>query len=110
MEKERVNDMLDRRLITGERVMLAHVYLKKGCIVPKHSHENEQITYILEGALRFKLGEDQKEEITVSAGEVLHIPSNLPHEAEAVEDTLDVDVFSPPRADWLNKTDNYLRR
>jgi quercetin dioxygenase-like cupin family protein len=110
MEKERVNDMLDRRLITGERVMLAHVYLKKGCIVPKHSHENEQITYILEGALRFKLGDDQKEVVTVSAGEVLHIPSNLPHEAEAVEDTLDVDVFSPPRADWLNKTDSYLRR
>jgi len=110
MEKERVNDMLDRRLITGERVMLAHVYLKKGCIVPKHSHENEQITYILEGALRFKLGDDQKEVVTVSAGEVLHIPSNLPHEAEAVEDTLDVDVFSPPRADWLNKTDSYLRK
>jgi len=110
MEKERVNDMLDRRLITGERIMLAHVYLKKGCIVPKHSHENEQITYILEGALRFKLGDDQREVVTVSAGEVLHIPSNLPHEAEAIEDTLDVDVFSPPRADWLNKTDSYLRK
>ena len=110
MEKERVNDMLDRRLITGERIMLAHVYLKKGCIVPKHSHENEQITYILEGALRFKLGDDQKEVVTVSAGEVLHIPSNLSHEAEAIEDTLDVDVFSPPRADWLNKTDSYLRK
>jgi len=110
MEKERVNDMLDRRLITGERIMLAHVYLKKGCIVPKHSHENEQITYILEGALRFKLGDDPKEVVTVSAGEVLHIPSNLSHEAEAIEDTLDVDVFSPPRADWLNKTDSYLRK
>jgi len=110
MEKERVNDMLDRRLITGERMMLAHVYLKKGCVVPKHSHENEQITYILEGALRFKLGDDQKEVLTVSAGEVLHIPSNLPHEAEAIEDTLDVDVFSPPPADWLNKTDSYLRK
>lgn len=110
MEKERVNDMLERRLITGDRIMLAHVYLREGCIVPKHSHENEQITYILEGALRFKLGEDQREEIVVSAGEVLHIPSHLPHEAEALEDTLDVDVFSPPRADWLNKTDSYLRR
>ena len=110
MEKERVNDMLDRRLITGDRMMLAHVYLKKGCIVPKHSHENEQITYILEGALRFKLGEDQREVITVGPGEVLHIPSNLPHEAEALEDTVDVDVFSPPRADWLNKTDSYLRK
>jgi quercetin dioxygenase-like cupin family protein len=86
------------------------VYLKKGCIVPKHSHENEQLTYILEGALHFRLGEDQKEEVVVSAGEVLHIPSNLPHEAKALEDTLDVDVFSPPRADWLNKTDSYLRK
>jgi len=107
---EKVNDMLDRKLITGERMMLAHVYLKKGCIVPKHSHENEQLTYILEGALHFKLGEDQKEEVTVSAGQVLHIPSNLPHEAEALVDTLDVDVFSPPRQDWLEKTDSYLRR
>src|SRR6185436_13638337 len=110
MKKERVSDMLGRRLITGDRMMLAHVYLKKGCIVPKHSHENEQLTYILEGALRFKLGEDQHETVVVSAGEVLHIPSNVPHEAEAIEDTLDVDVFSPPRQDWLNKTDAYLRR
>jgi quercetin dioxygenase-like cupin family protein len=110
MPKERVSDMLDRRLITGERMMLAHVYLKKGCIVPKHSHENEQLTYILEGALRFKLGEDQSLEVTVSAGEVLHIPSNLPHEALALEDTLDVDVFSPPRQDWLDKSDAYLRK
>lgn len=110
MPKERVNEMLERRLITGERVMLAHVYLKKGCIVPKHSHENEQITYILEGALRFHLGEDQRENVVVHAGEVLHIPSNLPHQAEALDDTLDVDVFSPPRADWLNKTDSYLRK
>ena len=110
MPKERVNDMLDRRLVTGERVMLAHVYLKKGCIVPKHSHENEQITYILEGALKFHLGEDQREEVVVRAGEVLHIQSNLPHQAEALDDTLDVDVFSPPREDWLNKTDSYLRK
>ena len=108
--RERVTDLLDRRLITGERMMLAHVYLKQGCIVPKHSHENEQLTYILEGALRFKLGDDQSLEVTVSAGEVLHIPSNLPHQAEALEDTLDVDVFSPPRQDWLDKTDDYLRK
>ena len=102
--------MLDRRLITGDRMMLAHVYLKKGCIVPKHSHENEQITYILEGALKFWIGEDQKQELVVAAGEVLHIPSNVPHMAEALEDTLDVDIFSPPRQDWLEKTDSYLRR
>lgn len=110
MKKERVSDMLERRLITGDRMMLAHVYLKKGCIVPKHSHENEQLTYILEGALKFKIGEDGTEEIVVSAGEVLLIPSNVPHMAEALEETLDVDVFSPPRQDWLDKKDDYLRR
>jgi quercetin dioxygenase-like cupin family protein len=110
MRKERVSDMLERRLITGERMMLAHVYLKKGCIVPKHSHENEQLTYILEGALKFWIGEDGSEEITVSAGEVLLIPSHVPHKAEALEETLDVDVFSPPRQDWLDKKDDYLRR
>ena len=110
MRKERVSDMLERRLITGDRMMLAHVYLKKGCIVPKHSHDNEQLTYILEGALKFWIGEDGSEEITVRAGEVLLIPSNLPHKAEALEETLDVDVFSPPRQDWLDKKDDYLRR
>jgi quercetin dioxygenase-like cupin family protein len=102
MKKERVSDMLERRLITGDRMMLAHVYLKKGCIVPKHSHENEQLTYILEGALKFRMGDDGAEEITVHAGEVLLIPSNVPHQAEALEETLDVDVFSPPRQDWLD--------
>ena len=109
MPKERVTDMLSRRLITGDTMMLAHVYLEKGCIVPKHAHHNEQLTYILEGALRFWLGENQDEEVIVAAGEVLHIPANLPHKAEALEDTLDVDIFSPPREDWLNKTDAYLR-
>jgi quercetin dioxygenase-like cupin family protein len=78
--------------------------------VPKHSHENEQITYILEGALKFWIGEDGAEEITVGTGEVLHIPANIPHKAEALEETLDVDIFSPPRQDWLDKTDDYLRR
>lgn len=110
MPKERVSDLLQRRLITGERMMLAHVYLDKGCIVPRHSHDNEQLTYILEGALRFWLGEDGGEEVVVRAGEVLVIPPNLPHMAEALEDTLDVDIFSPPRQDWLDKTDDYLRR
>ena len=108
MPRERVTDMLDRRLITGERMMLAHVYLKKGCIVPQHSHENEQITYILEGALRFWIGEDGAQEVIVRAGEVLTIPSHVVHKAEALEDTLDVDIFSPPRQDWLNHTDSYF--
>jgi len=110
MKKERVSDTLERRLITGDRIMLAHVYLRKGCIVPKHSHENEQFTYILEGALKFWIGEEQKQEVIVGAGEVLVIPSKIPHKAEALEDTVDVDVFSPPRQDWLAKTDDYLRR
>ena len=110
MPRERVTDMLDRRLITGERMMLAHVYLKKGCIVPQHSHENEQITYILEGALRFWIGEDGAQEVIVRAGEVLTIPSNVVHKAEALEDTLDVDIFSPPRQDWLNHTDSYFHK
>jgi len=108
--KERVSAMLDRRLITCNRMMIAHVYLKKGCIVPKHQHENEQITYILEGALKFWIGDDQKKEVIVRAGEVLTIPSNVWHKAEALEDTLDVDIFDPPRQDWLEKTDSYLRR
>lgn len=110
MPVEQVNDALGRRLITGDRMMLAHVYLKKGCIVPRHSHENEQLTYVLEGALKFWIGEDEKQEMVIRGGEVLHIPSNVPHKAEALEDTLDVDVFSPPRWDWINKTDDYLRQ
>src|SRR5678816_2027889 len=110
MPKERVSDLLQRRLITGDRMMLAHVYLDKGCIVPKHTHENEQLTYILEGALKFWIGEDGAQEVVVRAGEVLVIPSNVPHKAEALEDTLDVDVFNPPRQDWLDGTDDYFRR
>jgi len=109
MPKEELTDTFARRLITGDRVMLAHVYLKKGSIVPRHSHDNEQITYILEGGLRFWIGEDESQVIDVMAGEVLHIPSLVQHKAEALEDTLDVDIFSPPRQDWLNKTDDYLR-
>ncbi|NQW03283.1 MAG: cupin domain-containing protein [Acidobacteria bacterium] len=110
MPKENLTPLLDRRLITGDRMMLAHVYLKKGCVVPRHHHENEQLTYVLEGALHFWIGEDESEEITIRSGEVLHIPSNVWHKAEALEDTLDVDIFSPPRADWLAKTDDYLRK
>lgn len=106
---EIVTPMLDRKLITGERMMLAQVFLKKGCIVPRHQHENEQLTYVVSGVLRLWVG-DGEDVHTLHANEVLYIPSNVPHRAEALEDTLDVDVFSPPRADWLNKTDDYLRR
>jgi quercetin dioxygenase-like cupin family protein len=110
MPKENLSDVLDRRLITADRLMLSHVYLKKGAVVPRHSHENEQVTYILEGGLRFWIGPDESQVIDVRAGEVLHIPSFVQHKAEALEDTLDVDIFSPPRQDWLDKTDAYLRQ
>jgi quercetin dioxygenase-like cupin family protein len=110
MPKETVTPLLDRRLIVGNRMMLAHIYLKKGCIVPLHSHDNEQLTYVLSGALRFWIGSETGETIVIGPGEVLVIPSNVPHKAEALEDTLDVDVFCPPRQDWLDKTDDYLRR
>ena len=94
-------------MVTGDKIMLARVLLKKGSIVPEHSHENEQVTYILEGALKFWI---DGREIIVHAGEVLCIPSNMPHKAEAMEDTVDLDVFCPPRQDWLNKSDSYLRK
>jgi len=110
LPKEQVTAQLSRRLVTGDRMMLAQVYLEKGCIVPRHSHENEQITWIVEGALRFWIGEDGAEEVVVRAGEVLCIPSHVPHMAEALEDTLDVDIFSPPRQDWLDHTDTYFHQ
>src|ERR1051325_7592451 len=106
VELEALNPLLDRQMITGENLMLARVLLKKGCIVPEHSHINEQLTYILDGAFNFWI--DGKE-IVVRAGEVLCIPPNMPHKAEALEDTVDVDVFNPPRKDWIEKSDESLR-
>ena len=104
---EDMNPLLQRQFVVGQEIMLARVLLKKGCIVPLHSHHNEQLTYIVEGALKFYI--DGKE-IVVNAGEVLCIPANMPHKAEALADTVDLDVFTPPRTDWINKTDEYLRR
>jgi quercetin dioxygenase-like cupin family protein len=106
VEVEALNPLLGRHFVVGQNVMLARVLLKKGCIVPEHSHHNEQITYVLEGALKFWI--DSKE-IVVNEGEVLTIPPNMPHRAEALADTVDLDIFNPPRADWINKTDAYLR-
>lgn len=110
MPEQRVTDVISRKLITGDKMMLAHVYLKKDALVPQHSHHNEQLTYILSGALHFWIGANREEEVVVREGEVLHIPSNVLHEARALEDTLDVDVFSPPRQDWLDGTDNYFHK
>ena len=102
---EKVTEMISRKVVTGEREMLAQIYLKKGAIVPMHKHESEQITYVLQGALRFLIDGEQ---ITVREGEVLVIPSWLPHQAEALDDTFELDVFSPIRQDWLDKTDKYF--
>ena len=107
MPTEHLNPLLDRQFVAGEKSMLARLILRAGCVVPLHSHESEQITYILEGALKFSL---QGKEVIVRAGEILVIPSNVPHSAEALEDTVDLDVFCPPRADWINGTDAYLRK
>jgi quercetin dioxygenase-like cupin family protein len=106
VEVEGLNPLLGRQFVVGQNIMLARVLLKKGCIVPEHSHPNEQLTFIAEGALKFWI--DGKE-IVVNAGECLTIPPNMPHKAEALEDTVDFDVFNPPRADWMSGTDSYLR-
>ncbi len=103
---ESLNPLLGRQLVVGQNIMLARVLLKKGCIVPEHSHPNEQVTYILEGALKFWI---DGREIVVNTGETLTIPPNMPHKAEAMEDTVDLDVFYPPRADWMSGKDSYLR-
>src|ERR1700674_59219 len=103
---EELNPLLQRQFVVGQEIMVARVLLKKGCIVPEHSHHNEQLTYILDGALKFWI---DGQEIVVRAGEVLCIPAHMVHKAEAMEDTVDLDIFNPPRADWINKTDRYLR-
>ena len=102
---DKVTEMISRKIVTGEREMLAQIYLKRGALVPMHSHESEQMTYILQGALKFLIN---GEEITVREGEVLHIPSWVPHQAEALEDTFELDLFSPIRQDWLDGTDSYF--
>jgi quercetin dioxygenase-like cupin family protein len=104
---EKVTEMISRKIVTGEREMLAQVYLKKGALVPMHSHESEQITYVLQGALKFLIG---GEEITVREGEVLRIPSWVEHQAEALDDTFELDLFSPIRTDWLDGTDTYFHK
>ncbi len=107
--REALTPLLARRVITGERMMVAQLYLEQGAVVPKHAHENEQLTYVLEGHMRFWLGEDESQVVDIRAGEVLQIPSWLPHRVLAVERTLDIDVFCPPRQDWLDGSDAYLR-
>jgi quercetin dioxygenase-like cupin family protein len=108
---EQMSDVISRKVVSGEKGMVAYVYIKKDGVVPLHKHESEQITYIMEGALKFELMfEPEPREVTVHAGEVLVIPSWVPHRAVALEDTIDMDIFAPIRLDWLTKDDAYLRR
>src|ERR1041384_2510690 len=107
MDKEVMSDVISRKIISGEKAMVAQVFLAKGAVVPEHFHESEQITYIMEGALKFEL---EGKEVVVAKGQVLRIPANVPHRAVALEDTMDLDIFSPLRYDWLKKDDAYLRR
>ena len=109
MPAEQLKKGLSRKLISGERMMIATCISRSGEEVPRHSHENEQLTYILSGRFTSGSAPMAEQEITVRAGEVVVIPSNVPHRAVALEDTLDVDVFCPPRQDWLAGTDAYLR-
>ena len=104
---EKVTEMISRKIVTGEREMLSQIYLKRGALVPMHKHESEQLTYVMQGALRFLVG---GEEAIVREGEVLVIPSWIEHQVEALDDTLTLDIFSPIRQDWLNGTDDYFRR
>jgi len=107
VKKEVLNDKLWRKLVSGEKAMVAQLFLARGCLVPTHQHVSEQISMIFEGTLKFEL---EGREITVRAGEVLVIPSGVPHTALALEDTRGFDVFSPIRQDWLDGTDSYLRK
>ena len=107
VKQEPMKQGIWRKVISGEKAMIAQVFIAKGAVVPMHQHESEQLSYIVEGALRFEL---EGREVVVKKGEVLHIPSNVPHMAVALEDTLDLDVFSPIRVDWLTGQDDYLRK
>jgi quercetin dioxygenase-like cupin family protein len=106
VKKDVMSEKISRKIITGEKAMLGQIFIAKGGSVPTHHHESEQLTYIMEGAMQFEL---EGKEVVVHKGEVLHIPSNVPHSAVALEDTLDLDIFSPIRMDWLTGNDGYLR-
>jgi quercetin dioxygenase-like cupin family protein len=104
---DKVTEMISRKFVTGDREMIAQLYLKRGALVPMHKHESEQMTYVLQGALKLLVG---GEEVIVREGEVLHIPSWVEHQAEALDDTFELDLFSPVRQDWLDQKDEYLRQ
>ncbi len=106
IEHEQMSELVGRRAIHSERMTMARIYCKKGAVVPRHSHENEQVTHMLEGRLRFQFDD---REIVVSAGEMVQIESHEPHRVEALEDSIALDLFQPVRSDWLSGDDAYLR-
>jgi quercetin dioxygenase-like cupin family protein len=97
---EKVTEMVSRKIVSGTREMVAQHYLKKGALVPVHAHESEQMTYVLQGALRAIVHGD---EVVVREGEILHVPPGVPHQAEAIEDTFTLDLFCPIRREWLDQ-------
>ncbi len=105
--QEQLNEKLSRKYVSGEQITVAQLFLQKGCLVPQHSHVSEQVSLIVIGCLKFLI---EGQEIIVRSSELLQIPSNARHSAEALEDTLVYDVFSPVRQDWLKGDDSYLRR
>jgi quercetin dioxygenase-like cupin family protein len=104
---ETVTDGIERKFLTGDSITVAHFQLKRGSLVPRHSHESEQITQVLKGVLKFAI---DGREIILREGDVLQIPSWIEHEVEVLEDTFAIDVFSPVRQDWIDGTDDYFRR
>ncbi len=106
IEVERLSDKITRQMLNGKHTTVARIWLARGAIVPRHHHESEQFSLILSGALKFFFGGEEK---IVRGGEMVFIPSNVPHSAEALEDTVDLDIFSPRREDWIRKDDAYLR-
>jgi quercetin dioxygenase-like cupin family protein len=107
IEIEQLNDKLTRQMISGQNATLSQLVLKKGATVPRHSHVNEQYSWIVSGELKFVFDD---REIVAVAGDVLMIPPNVAHSAVALEDTVDVDIFAPRREDWIRKDDSYLRK
>ena len=106
---EQVGPKMERKLVYGDKVMIAKMKFKKGFMVPLHSHINEQVTQVVSGTMRFWFGADKEETFDMHAGDVVVIPANVPHEALMVTDVEEIDTWTPIRSDWLDGTDNYLR-
>jgi unsaturated pyranuronate lyase len=109
VELETVNPYMQRRIVTGEHMTVARIYLKKGFLVPLHNHVHEQITQVISGRMRFAFGDDRTLVREYGAGDVVVIPANLPHEALCLSDVEEMDMWTPRRDDWLDGSDDYLR-